>query len=224
MRKSIFIIAALIATTFANAQITLEHTFPDVILQIMTTGDDGSLSTPIQMPTLQAPYFYNYKEGHPGEGQGVSGYGTAENDKLELYDLETLNLYKTITLPGIMEGYRICYVTKNIFTTNGKVALIYGNKIVDEDGNIIFSFDTAPDNFQLIKVKGTYKLVVYTSWGHMGSNHSTYIYSLPGNGEASEDVVTPSSSKRNARKIARDGQVLVETENSTYTLQGQEVK
>ena len=51
----------------------------------------------------------------------------------------------------------------------------------------------------------------------------TNVYSLPGNGEAQE-VSTPSSPKRNARKVAREGRVLVETGSNTNTLQGQEVK
>ena len=50
------------------------------------------------------------------------------------------------------------------------------------------------------------------------------IYSLPGNGEVSTEISAPSSPKRSARKIARGGHVLVETETSTYTLQGAEVK
>ena len=55
------------------------------------------------------------------------------------------------------------------------------------------------------------------------SRRTTSIYSLPGNGEA-QAVSTPSSPKRSARKIVREGQVLVQTDNNTYTLTGAEVK
>lgn len=68
---------------------------------------------------------------------------------------------------------------------------------------------------------GSAQLIIKT-YDDSGQNY-TYIYSLPGNGMAT-GISTPSSPKRSARKIARDGQVLIETEANIYTMQGQEVK
>ena len=93
---------------------------------------------------------------------------------------------------------------------------------MNEDKEVVYDLNLGdPYNlrYDLVKFNGNYKLVARTSYGSKGK---TYIYSLPGNGET-QDISTPIS-KRSARKVAREGQVLVETENSTYTLQGQEVK
>ena len=96
-------------------------------------------------------------------------------------------------------------------------------KVVDEDGNAL------TNNIQKTTLEGgsSYLLKVNNSYILAVENNSenTYdIYSLPGNGDSSTDIVSPSSPKHSARKIARDGQVLVETENNTYTLQGVEAK
>ena len=208
MKKSIFILAALFAATFANAQITLEHTFEGGSLLVHTDG--GGFSED-QSNRIQAPYFYIWDE--------TSSDVTPYSCWLELYDPETLDLYKKI----VFEKYTLIrYITKNIFTTDNKVAFIANDKIMNEDKEVVYDLNLGdPYNlrYDLVKFNGNYKLVARTSYGSKGK---TYIYSLPGNGET-QDISTPIS-KRSARKVAREGQVLVETENSTYTLQGQEVK
>ncbi len=207
MRKSIFVIAALFAATFANAQITLEHTFEGGSL--FTHTDGGGISQD-QTNRIQAPYFYIWDE---------TSSDVTYSCWLELYDPETLDLYKKI----VFEKYTLIhYITKNIFTTDNKVAFIANDKIMNEDKEVVYDFNLGDPyylRYDLVKFNGNYKLVARTSYG---SNGKTYIYSLPGNGEA--QAISNPSPKRNARKVAREGQVLVETENSTYTLQGQEVK
>ena len=209
MKKSIFILAALFAATFANAQITLEHTFDGGGLLVFTDGGDHSED---ESTRIQAPCFYIWDE----TPSGASEYSCW----LELYDPETLDLYRKI----VFDKYtRIFYVTKNIFTTDNKVAFLANDKILNEDKEIVYDLNLGMDpiylRYDLVKFNGNYKLIFRT----YGSNGKTYIYSLPGNGEA-QAVSTPSSPKRSARKIARDGQVLVETENNTYDLRGQEMK
>ena len=214
MKKSIFILAALFAASFANAQITLEHTFDGQVWATTRYHAD------VYCDNNDAPYFYSY-----------------DNQQLKLYDKNTYELYKTYsyTIPSVQYPWvNIWYVTKNIFTTDGKTAFIFcfdeedGDaqdycKIIDEDGNVIFDFNNSKLDsylFTLVQINGQYKLLAREK---KGAGAKTYLYSLPGNGEA-QDIVSPSSPKRSARKITRDGQVLVETENNTYTLQGAEVK
>ena len=75
----------------------------------------------------------------------------------------------------------------------------------------------------LVMVEDRYYLITHGyTYTEGGDKYYTNVYSVPGNGEA--QAISNPSPKRNARKIAREGQVLVETENNTYTLQGQEVK
>lgn len=209
MRKSIFILAALFAATVVNAQITLEHTFEGGSLFFYT---DGSGNSDYKSNRIQAPCFYIWDE----TSSGVTPYSCW----LELYDPETLDLYKKI----VFEKYTLIhYITKNIFTTDNKVAFIANDKIMNEDKEVVYDLNLGLDpyylSYDLVKFNGNYKLVLRTSYG---SNGKTYIYSLPGNGET-QDISTPIS-KRSARKVAREGQVLVETENNTYDLRGQEVK
>lgn len=209
MKKSIFVIAALFAATFANAQITLEHTFEGGSLFVFTDGGDHSQD---ESNRIQAPCFYIWDE---------TDYGANEYSCwLELYDPETLDLYRKI----VFDKYTLVhYITKNIFTTDNKIAFLANDKILNEDNEVVYDLNLGLDpghlNYDLVKFNGNYKLVLRTSYG---SDGKTYIYSLPGNGET-QDISTPIS-KRSARKVAREGQVLVETENNTYTLQGQEVK
>ena len=92
--------------------------------------------------------------------------------------------------------------------------------VIDEDGNVVYDFNnTNLKEFTLIKAGISYKLLATDD----NNNKTSYIYSLPGNGRT-QAATSPSSSKHSARKIARDGQVLVKTETNTYTLQGQLVK
>ena len=208
MKKSICVLAALFAATFVNAQITLEHTFDGAIWVSTTRFAD------IYGDNNAAPYFYSF-----------------DNQQLKLYDKTTFELYKTYsyTLPNVQwPRVEIWCVTKNIFTTDGKTAFIFnfdeegGNsqnycKIIDEDGRVIYDFNNKKlASFTLVKIDGHFKLLAREK---EDEGAKTYLYSLPGNGDATE-ISTPSSPKRSARKIAREGQVLVETETNTYTLQG----
>jgi hypothetical protein len=116
-------------------------------------------------------------------------------------------------------------VSKNILSTDNKVCFCitgdyndHQSYIYNEDGQLI---STIKGNGNippvLLKINNRYLIVSREGYD------KTYIYSVPGNGEP-QAVSTPSSPKRSARKIARDGQVLVQTDNNTYTLTGVEIK
>ena len=209
MKKTIFILAALFAATFANAQITLEHTFNNASIY------------------LPSPY-YNSKD-----------YLTLGDIMWWISNGDTYvadaNTYATIQLPKI-PNVSVGYVVKGYFTSDSRVCFIAivrneqleGTNeathlyIYDENGTMIQDLGTGKYlDYGFFQLKsGEYKFFIRRTF--VDNTKNTEIYFLPGNG-SSQAVSTPSSPKRNARKIAREGQVLVETENNTYTLQGQEI-
>ena len=222
MRKSIFIIAALFAATFANAQITLEKTLDGFYTISANVGGD-------LYHYEQSPYFYNQQfqtnePSLPNEPTPGTPRRSNANNKcvLNLYNADDFSLYKTIEIDNV-SGSTVCLVSRNILTTDNKVCFcITGGDehsyIYNEDGQLIATINgngNIPPS--LLKVNDKYLLVSRQTYD------KTYIYSVPGNGET-QAISTPSSPKRAARKIARDGQVLVETDNNIYTLQGQELK
>ncbi len=208
MKKSIFILAALFAATFANAQITLLHTF--------NTDVYGSPETYLRGQVLytQSPYLFNFEADDNG------------NMTINLFNTDDFSLYKTTNIHlNISKRFLLYHVSRNILTTDNKTCFIVTvsyesdkSYIYDEDGQLVETLNGI--NPELYKVNDQYLLLTYLP---VEEGALTNVYSLPGNGEALE-VSTPSSPKRNARKVAREGRVLVETGSNTYTLQGQEVK
>ena len=211
MKKSILILASLFAAMFVNAQITLDGTI--FMNRNCTTLVDGYGSTYYDCDKIPVV---------------VKGYN--RDSILQLYNLDC-TLYKEIILP--IQGGQVQLITKNIFTTDNKIAFLIEKYdwenhksylyCVDENKRVIKDFgelngDISGSGLRL--VSNEYKLFVETYYEGV---YQLDVYSLPGNGEA-QAVSTPSSRKRSARKIAREGQVLVQTDNNTYTLTGVEVK
>lgn len=220
MKKSIFILAVLFAANFANAQIYLEATFSSRVKEYFDVSD----------------YYFDC-------GKLPIIYG---DTLVELYN-DDMTLYKTIKFapssaqtikraPAAIKGgpsYGTYLFSRNIFTTDGKVAFIKwsSNKIevFDEDKTLLATIplDNNYPDMGLFSVNGKWKLIVQESqWSDVTytSSYTAYVYSLPGNGEISTETITPSSPKRAARKIAREGQILVETDTNIFDLRGQEVR
>ncbi|MBR1879132.1 MAG: hypothetical protein IJ814_09070 [Paludibacteraceae bacterium] len=217
MKKSIFILSAIFAATLANAQITLEHTFNHEI-------DLG----------------WGIESIHNFDNQGkiIGNYLYEEMEEtINIYDANDCSLLKTISKTDASTYFLI---SRGIFTTDNRWSYVtyqktniehwdfpddckyyYVIKIQTEDGEVLATLSSqalCEDNVTLLKIGDNYKLLVENY------EHGYYdYYSLPGNGEA-QAVSTPSSPKRSTRKITRDGQVLVQTDNNTYTLTGAEVK
>ena len=208
MRKSIFILATIFAATTANAQITLEHTFV------------GEVSAPSLTQDIIGDYFV-VKD---------------RTNTVNVYDAKDYSIIWT--LPK-QTGKKVnaWLFSSNIFSTDGKIACVvkFSDEqindntkshyyVYNEDNTIIADLGVAWDNEYIcfLKFSTGYKLLIEK----VSTDYSftTEIYSLPGNGEPSTDIVSPSSPKRSARKITRDGQVLVQTDTNTYTLTGTEVK
>ena len=206
MKKFTFIIATLFVATFANAQINLLHTFNG--WYTISTDCYGDI-----YHYVEAPYFYD-RMPKVNNGEII----------VNLYNPEDFSLYKAITIPISSTYFSITSVSRNIYTQDNKVCFCLSDEsgctiIYNEDAQQIATING--NNPSIVFVKGSYLLITR---GLTNSENTTYVYSLPGNGEPSTDIVSPLSPKRSARKIARDGQVLVETETNTYTMQGAEVK
>ena len=205
MKKSIFILAALWAATIANAQITLEATYPNSYL---FGSNYSSLSSTF---TIYGDIFFEYN---------ANGYKL-----IDAYSLDEIT-----TLPTTSSWF---VAAQGYFSNADEVIIVtdYNNHIalLSETGSVIQDLGeiplSDPSYYQCYpEIKrlsdNSCKLILTF---YAGSNGVlSQVYSIPGNGVATE-ISTPSSPKRSAQKIARDGQVLVETETNTYTLQGSEV-
>ena len=202
MKKSIFILTALFAATFASAQITLEHTYNSYLY---LPNDIGFAST--------FPLCYG----------DVYGLFDASYDVIimDAYNHEELGKFQWTT-PFI--------AARNLFTTDNSLVVL---TIKDENLVLITADFTIIQNLgakavcedcsssKIIQLPdGSFKLILRI---REQEGSKTEVYSLPGKGVPTE-ISSPVPQRSSARKIAREGQVLVETENNTYTLQGQEIK
>lgn len=235
MKRFTFILAALFAATFANAQITLEHTFESnntFCRPAASSEYEGShhAAGDLQIVT-DLPCSFFYEEERVSNGIHVN-----------FFNVHDYTLYKSIDLTsyGTVGPYEdeclVCGIAASaydIYAVNKLAGLIHiyaqGYKVIDEDKNTLLEIPTEKNNrsfyrIDIIKMGGNWYLIAY--WNNE-SSYLTEVYSLPGDGsepQITNSVSTPSSPMRSARKIARDGQVLIETETNTYSLQGAEVK
>ena len=214
MKKSIFILAALFAATIVNAQITLEKVIQGQVYFPMT-NQGGNSWNDIAYGDIILSYRYDQ--------EAEQGYAT-------IYDAYTYDEYlsdapfefnSTILFA---KGYltndnRVTYLTS---IENGNTHHLYVRNLNHENIADLGEVGGQVSERTIYKwFDGSTRLIIKTYDSNY--NYTTYIYSLPGNGTAT-GISTPFSPKRSARKIAHDGQVLIETEANTYTLQGQEVK
>ena len=220
MKKSIFILSALFVVTFADAQITLEGTIPGKFPVSLYVEDYY-----FDCGKIPVTYGDTLVELYNEDG---SIYKTVRFAPSTQNSMSNVKHAPTATKGGPDNGLYL--FTRNIFTTDGKVAFVkLANerlKVYDEDGTLVADLQDASYTFGIFPINGHMKLIIQESQWDTSTYtyiYTTYIYSLPGDGEATA-VSTPSSPKRSARKIARDGQVLVQTDNNTYTLTGVEIK
>lgn len=197
--------AALFAATFANAQITLLHTFNTYIY--------ASAERVIrnQVSYVQAPYLFSFETDLNG------------NVTINLYNTDDLSLYKTANIHLNISGEPIFpfHISQNILTTDNKTCFILASSsgntsyIYNEDAQLVTTiYGTFPT---LYKADDQYLLLTYSD------DDTTYVYSLPGNGET-EDVSEVTTPRHSARKYMQNEQVLIDSNDRTYNIQGQEVK
>lgn len=221
MKKSIFIFAALFAATFANAQIELIHTFDEEVCEVMHNREDKY--TRYNLPYLETPYLYT----------SDVQYNTDNIYTINFYNFSDFSLYKSVIInePSIqLNYYRVSLVSRNILSTDDKVCFSLCARdaegagpsyICNEDGLVIAILKGSWP--ALIKLNGNYYLKTIERVDYNG-HYKTHIYSVPGNGEVT-DVDEVSVPQRNiARKYINNDQVLIDSNERTYTIQGQEVK
>ncbi len=213
MKKSIFILAALFAATLANSQITKV----------------GEVAGRLQVYT-NSMTVGNVLYSRINQGTQIS---------IKLYNLSGAYIqeYKTININKLAADNecQIEHLSKNYFTTDGKVCFLYHEysgmypdfvvkkcQIIDEDGNVVYDIADKPfyEGSAVYNIGNIYYLVL----GGLLSADNSYIYALPGNGEINEDVATPSAPRNNARKYLYNDQVLIDNNEKTFTVTGQEVR
>lgn len=228
MKKFTFILAALFAANMVNAQIYLEKTV------------NGRMSNWLDMEDF---YF--------DCGKLPIVYG---DTVVELYN-DDMTLYKTVrfastpkapnrnTVKRSPSAYMggpssgMYLFARNLYTADGKIAFVrWSNShiaVYDEDGQLVCDLqDMGDPSCGLFSINGKWKLVVQKDewyWDEEKqtgkSEYTTYIYALPGTGDASQGIVAPSAPRHNnARKYLHNDQVLIEDTDHTYTITGQEVK
>jgi hypothetical protein len=230
MKKSIFILAALFAATFANAQIikvwsgnidVLGTGMQSII--ILSEGDNFALI---------GPYFASRRET-----------ATSYVYNVDIIDATTLTTVKTFKdNDGTWEDFGttdIYLLSKGIFSNDNKWACLTvvenGGETAEiqvrnEDGVLLATIPNYKPgsggfaSLKLVKVGNALQLHV----PHINPNFSFLvdkwdIYSLPGDGSA-QDFVSVTAPRKAARKILHNDQVRIENADKAYTLQGQEVR
>ena len=231
MKKTIFILAALFAATFASAELIPEYSVP-------VTDDGGYVYTPSFL------LFEESDKGHYADNLRpifpffMKYIQIGDNVQLEFLNPFDYTTYKTLNIDELTEDWAWIprAATYDIFAEN-KLAFLFTKrnennsnnedwKIIDEDGVVLLNLlGVIVGN--IAKYGDIWKMDVLIG-GDSGDMRSE-IYSLPGDGSMpnssqAQAISTPSSPKHSARKIVRERQVLVETESNTYDLRGQEAR
>ena len=212
MKKSFIILAALFAVSFAKAQITLEHTFNGDLYPWTYT-----LSGFTSAQLVYGDLFFSITQNYSTDDRLITIYDA--NSYEAVINLHT-NSFGFVAARGYFSTSNEVMVL--LEQNNHLVLLSESGELVQDLGEMTLNGNPP----QIIRMSdGTCKLYVRSATYYMGepTNVVTRIYSLPGNGVPTS-VASPSSPTRSARKIACDGQVLIETESNTYTLTGQEIK
>lgn len=241
MKKISFIFITLICITFMPVQaqpIVLDFVY-DGLLTIsshpLTTDFMGEEQ---HMLENESPYIIGIKQHETTvdvyedwDGDGIEEQHTksVRADSMYFYNKEDFSLYKALQINYLSW---ISSVAKGIYTSDQNLTCFvanvsdgcadescYGVFVYDENGVQIakLDIDDSVIKTEIVKVGNNYKLFVSCK------EDRTYVYSIGGNNDA-VSVNKTSVSSSSARKIAQDGQILVQTETKTYTLTGSEIK
>jgi len=227
MRK-MFLLSALCCAMWMNAQITFEGVI------------DGAFGCGLYLPEQ---YF------NVGKLPIVSG-----DTLLTLYN-EDLSLYKEVKIPSYCgtsksvpmssarrapqggPSYNLYMVSKNLFTTDGKICFIQHGcghlRIYNEDAQLVQDLGDLPTAGGVVKVGNSYMLFlidyVYnydSATGTYTEYNKTYIYSLPGNGDFDTAIennpAVPAKQSSNAYKVIENGQVYIVLDGVKYAVTGVE--
>ena len=227
--KKLFIITALFAAAFAQAQLTPDYTDTDPHIKKGVYGASFLFS-----PYNTLGEVDRYRPNFPN----CPFFVRIEEINSEFFYVFInpfdYSVYKTINT-NFFNNVDIYAAAYDIFAVDKLAFFLKDNndnhlRFIDEDGNVLLDFGDDVLTWHIAKYGSTWKLLLNkgTSTIFDGDNTtSVEVYNFPGDGSEPQipTNINPSPTfKHTARKIARDGQVLVETENNTYTLQGQEIR
>lgn len=208
----------------SNAQITLLHSITDIT-------DDGCI------PNFQNLIAYDYANWYiiTDDDVYIIERRGNNNDTLILYDATTWQVVETLVAPA---NQTIIMIAKNVFTTDNSYAFVcYNREVIDNDyryhsyiynatGNMLADLGELNSRLQVLMLKFSfgYQLMIM---GRTGSDFDSQgvikIYSLPGQGNASNVYQIPQAAPR-SRKFMRDQQVLIEHNDNIYTTEGRLIK
>ena len=219
MKKSIILLFALFITAFADAQLTLVHSVkgysytPCVYFNHHYTYRDVENKFMI-FSDLPCPFYMQY-------------FKTESEAVVQFISPIDFSEYKTLDITThVQNGYELFVLTYDLFVKDKIAIVLLKNSsalIVDEDGKTLKDFDLDKAGIFLMKMDKQWQLV-YVRTQTVSGVDNMEIYAFPGDGEAL-NFSTPAIQKSSSvRKVVRDGQVFVETENNTYSFTGQEVK
>ena len=214
MRNSIFILVTLFAATFANAQITKigEVTADNLKVDNDKFATGNVLYSQISQGTQVSIKLYNLSNAY-------------------IQEYKTININK-MSADNLID---IRQMSRNFFTTDGKICFLYKEisgsypnyviekcQIIDEDGNVVYDVTDKPwyENSVVWSIDGAYYLVLPDL---KSSPVKWYIYAIPGNGET-QDISSTSAPRYNSRKYVHNAHVLIDSNERTYNMQGQEVR
>lgn len=219
MKKYFFIIVGLLMGMASNAQITLLHSITD-------GGCIPNFQNLIAYDNVG--YYVITDDDVYIEYKGVNA------DTVILYDAATWQVVETLIAPNNLSIY---IVAKDVFTTDNSYAFVcYNGEVIDNDyryhgyiynatGNMLADLGELY-RFQahMLKFSFGYQLMIM---GRTGSDFDSQgvikIYSLPGQGNASNVYQIPQAAPR-SRKFMRDQQVLIERDDNIYTTEGRLIK
>lgn len=209
MKKVYIVFLSLLLTTLANAQVMYERSF--------IYKSSVETIPYLSFPKISRDWNSRYTMGD----LIVSSEG-------EVYDAKDWSLLTTI--PSFPEKSELIITSKNFFTNDDKVVFLVkvGNSVLclyDDKGEKIQEIGTA-GSVQLFQLNnGDWKMIVFIAelQDTDGKWYDKYdLYSLPGDGTVTK--IKAPTTRQNTRKYLCDEQVLIESNEKTYTIQGQEVK
>lgn len=190
MKKILLGLIMLATAATMNAQVKLEYVLEDYALGQERSNGGGSR---YQIDLI-----------------GVDDLFLLKNPEREycFFDAEG-NLHTTLkTVNDNDNDHYLIAIAKNVFSTDGKIyRLVQDNGsiyIIDENGNafqeLTFEHAIYTSRILLVKVANQYKLLIYEEYYNGVEEGSfVYVYSCPGNGEATTSVENvPAKVKRNA--------------------------
>ncbi|MCQ2348063.1 MAG: hypothetical protein MJZ65_02630 [Paludibacteraceae bacterium] len=207
MKKTFILIASIILTVSASAQLQLLKTIDGNVRQAGT-----SVSPMYADNGLPVQYFVKIAD---------------DRRSATFYDATTLNEYKVVIFSTDIA--QIVCAFKYVWALEDKLYFLAiprdeeensGLALYDENGIVIQTFSSRYEDFGLIQTTQGYLFYVCQA-NEVWKITSIDIYSVPGNGESTTDInEVISSTPRANRKALRNGHVFVDTPEHVYNALG----